>query len=650
MSLQDELLSLQERLRSVEERLSESGYDTKRIVKSEIKKRWQIQPQAETMFGLFLSLVVDTVDPYKQNRVRFFNPLFHDPNTPIEALPFAWPISAMGGFDDCGLNWVPPAGSTLCVIFAGGHRSAPYYIGTTWHVNRGPDGEHNWGYNINEYYQIHEGHRKGYLAGKDDGSQVLPQWNTENYNGYDIDSIVDFNNDPEAQRKITYPNIYGFKTPQKHMMKMVDGDYKCNHKNKRLEILSGCGNWMIFKDDHLHDCGSWVHPDVIGKPHVDCNSESTECQGESTNSSVQKQGGNQYFKHLNEARPYKGPGTPQNNKCSLPQSGIQFLSIAGHSFVMDDSVEQPSGVPNWERSTKQFDFGCNDKFVGKTFWVSATGHRIEMNDLESQSQLRGEENYIRIVSASGNKIELNDHTTGKEGCPGFPPNVAGSKRGITMQSTSNHTFEMIDEENEQASPCRTEGGVPIPKAKKAFVRLRTGYGLEFTMRDDNSQEETQTQHIQIFCPQKDNEDRGPHIMRFQERASGPGQVFLRAGGDYVCSTYDSHVTMVGDKDENPSNKITVVSKNTIISTEEFYYNVADVHAFLADQVILLMAGKDCKPVEGDECGPCVWPVLCLTPKGVTISDRVFASASPNAGCAHIFHLLPFHSCTPWEGC
>ena len=112
----------------------------------------------------------------------------------------------MGGFDDCGLTWVPPAGCTVCIVFENGNRQAPYYIGTAWHRNRGPDGKHTWGINIEEYYKVSEGHRKGYMVGPDDGSQVLPPWNTENYNGFDLNSVVDFAEKPEAQKLITYPN------------------------------------------------------------------------------------------------------------------------------------------------------------------------------------------------------------------------------------------------------------------------------------------------------------------------------------------------------------------------------------------------------------------------------------------------------------
>ena len=657
----DQVFSIDQRLKVLEERFYELGYNMTGLVQSETKKRWKIPAQSETNFGLFTALCIDTIDPWKQNRVRFFSPLFHKNDTPIKSLPFANAITSAGGFDDCGMTWVPPAGSTLCIIFEGGQRQAPFYFGTTWHRDRGPDGEHIWDYNIDEYYKIHEGHRKGYLIGPNDGSEVFPPWNTENYNGFDIDSITDFENDSEAQRKITYANIYGFKTPQKHMLKMVDGDYKCNHKNKRLEIQSSCGNYMIFKDDKLHESGSWGHESCgANGSEIICTDkdgnpvEKTDCEGEQTNSSIQKKASNPYFKQQSECRPIQGPGTPQGNKLELPQSGIQFLSLSGHSIIMDDAVDQPQGVPEWESSLKPFDFGCNDKFTGKIRIVSATGHSFEMSDVEEDSKLRGEKNYIRLQTATGNFFEMNDHTVGPKDCPGAPPELAGSKRGFTLRSTSNHSFEMIDEDNEQASPCRREGGEPTSKAKKAFVRARTGYGLEIMMRDDSSQEDTQQQYIQIFCPQKDNEERGPHIMRFQEAPDGPGMVFLRVGGNYICSTYDNHYTIVGDKEKNPSNKITVVSKHTIIDTEKFYINLAEIHAFIADEIILLMAGKDCKPKDWDgdpeHCVACVWPVLCLSPKGVTISDRVYVSASKDAQCADITQLTPFHSCEPFPGC
>jgi hypothetical protein len=655
------LQKVEKQLRQFSAKFGEIGFDTKKVVTSEFKKRWRTMYQAPSYYGLYLAVCVDTVDPMQQGRVRFFNPFMNHPDTTADTLSWAWPVSTMGGFDDSGCNWVPPAGSMLVMAFDRGHRGAAFYLGTTWSRYRGPQSETNFNFDIREYYKIHNGHRKGYLVGQNDESQVLPPWNTENYNTFDYNSTLDYEKDPDFKKNQTYPHIYGFKTPQKHMVKMVDGNYKCNHKWKRFELLSSCGGHMIFKDDHLHPAIQWTNPNLQGEqngPGKSCNDKDgnpiekpEQCPVEDVDS--QKTPRNPYFKHRNEARPYIGPGTPQNNKVELEQTGWQVLSISGHTMIMDDSVEEPQGVPNWERSQQSFDFGCTDKFLGFTKIISATGHLFEISDREAETELRGEENYMRLKTALGNSIELNDHSVKDK--------LAGKYRGITMRSTSNHSFEMIDNLNEQGEMNRTGGQEPDNKARRAFVKVRTGYGLEIALNDclpstqagsgaDGSQTETINQHIQIFCPQKDNTKRGPHIMRFQEVKDGPGQVFLRVGGDYVCSTYDNHVTVVGDKDENPSNKITEVSQHTVISTEKFYYNAAETHAFIAKKLIFLMAGEDCVPVSGDKCQPCVWPVLCLSPKGVTISDRVYVSASPDAECASIFHMLPFHSCTPWKKC
>jgi hypothetical protein len=304
---------------------------------------------------------------------------------------------------------------------------------------------------------------------------------------------------------------------------------------------------------------------------------------------------------------------------------------------MDDSVEEPGGEMEWK---DDFSFGCNDKYAGRSYWKSATGHLIEISDVEEPEKIRSENNYIKILTATGNKIELNDHT--KEG------DIAGEQRGIHLQSTSNHTIDMVDETNEQASPERMDGGVPVPKAKKAFVRIRSGYGLEMSFNDELSQEETQQQNIQIFCPQKDNEKRGPHIKRYQEAPDGPGLVFLRVGGNYVCYTYDNHITVVGDEEENPSNLIEFVTKVNVVYTKEQYINISDkIHLFLAKEMILLLAGEDAdyeaETCDGDK-DPRFAAVLVydFSSGCVRVSDRVFASTSGDARPVSMFDLLPFN--------
>lgn len=678
--MSDILSQVEERLAALEGAVTGIGYDAKAAK----KRRFPTKRQTTILLSITRALCVETIDPWKENRVRFYHPLMHDPKTPLHGLPFAAPVSAMGGFDDCGLNWVPPAGSTLMVFFEGGSRDAPFYMGTTWHRDRGTDGQDlSQVFPSREYEAVHKGHRKGYLHGPDDESQVLPPWNTESYNASDLTQTETFSSDPQEQKRITYPNIYGFKTPGKAALKMVDGNAKCNNRWKRVEMLSGCGNWMIFKDDHLHFGGQWSHPDGnprSGPPLDTCSEHDDElpyfsnihgeaiekdasCEGKKQNSNIlgghsstpcdpdtdycdSQNGTNPFFKHKNEMRPYKGPRTPQNNRCDLPQSGIQMLSISGHTWVMDDSVEEPRGIPKWERSMEAFDFGCNDKFLGRMYWKSATGHSLMWSDVEDEANLRGEKNFIRLKTATGNRIEMNDHT--------LKGGIAGEERGIHMQSTSNHVIKMIDHMNEQKSPDRKEGGEIKSKATKAYIQIKSGYGSEIRLQDESSQEQTQSQWIQITNPQcsqnggddkcntcSEDECRGPHFLRFQARPKGQaGVVFLRAGGHAIRQTYDKDIVLVGDKEKNPSDKFTYVSRKHIRATEDVDFRYSgQMHIFMAEKQILLMAGRDCPPKEGKKCkGPCLYsvivarcPVFCpLT--GIlhwtekAMSERVFASA------------------------
>jgi len=653
-----------ERIRNIEKSFEGLGYQAKQLVSSEFKKRTHNIAQTQTYFGVYTALCIDTIDPYKQGRIRFYSPELSDEvTTQVEQCQWAWPISAMGGFDDCGLVWVPPAGSMVCILFGRGSRRFPYYIGTTWGRDRGPDGRHNFGFIGEEFTEIHDGHRKGYLVSANDGSQCFPQWNTENYNGIDYDR-PDFDEDALAKKKVTYPHIYGFKTPQKHMLKMVDGNYKCGNRYKRIEIQSSLNNWMIFKDDFLHPSGEWANPYCgcgVGGNTTDCL-DSDNKPLEKPNDCVTPQNrpkcANEYFKHRNECAPYSGPSTPQNNKCALNQSGIQFLSRGGGTIIIDDSVEHPK-VPSdglgWENGLYGFNWGCTNRCMGKIKIISMTGHRFEMSDEEDTPENRGKNNYIRLLSACGNLVELNDETKDKK--------LGGAKRGITMRSTSRHTFEMIDEDNDLEIPIRQEIGKPadeatdsvvpearcVSKAKKAFVRVRTGYGLEMSFNDDNSQENTVQQSIQIVSPQKDNTERGPHLMRFQEAPDGPGFYMLRVGGEYLCTTYDNHITVVGEE-KHPASQVTHVFGTTMHVSDRDYVNRANVQLFVAKDRIILDAGEDCPdPKTGKKSG-CIGHVLVYqggtdpdTGKAsgrIVISDRVFASASAEATIASCLFMHP----------
>lgn len=689
------LSSIHDRITQLETALTAIGYDAKAAK----KRRFPSKRQSSVINGITRALCVETIDPWCENRVRFYHPLLHDPNTNLQSLPFANPVSTLGGFDDCGVSWVPPAGSTIVIFFEGGARDAAFYLGTTWQRDRGPGGsEVNTVFISREWNAIHANNRAGnFLHGPDDGSQCLPPWNTENQNAGDITQIEQFTEDPLAQKRATYAHIYGIKTPGKHMIKMDDGDAKCNNRWKRFELMTGDGIWMCMKDDHIHYGGQWSHPDCGGNPasssdlsvctqndsarpfFTDIQGEPLEkgsdcgadCDGAGDTQCSQVLGGhsstpcdpdtkycdsqvgtNRFFKQRNECRPYRGPGTPQNNRCDLPQSGFQILTLSGISMVMDDSVEEPRGHPGWQRANEPFDFGCNDKYLGRYYVRSGTGHSFMMSDVEDLTALRGNKNFIRLRSASGNRFEMNDHTVG-EASADCPPNYAGDQRGITLQSTSSHVFKMIDHMNLQCSPKRQEGGTPVPNATKAYIQVRSGYGLEMRFNDDSSQQDTQQQWIQITHPQCVSPDtdshcnscdtsdcRGPHFLRFQGRPKGqPGVVFLRAGGHSIRQTYDMDIVLVGDKERNPADKFTYVSKKHFRVSEgvDFRYS-GELHILFAEKQILLMAGRDCPPPPGKKCkGPCLYPVIigrCPVICPLTgilhwtekaMSERVFAS-------------------------
>lgn len=677
------------------------------------KMRWE--RQSNFFFGLHLALCVDTRDPWKQNRVRYFSPVMHvadntsqDRGVRIGNLDWAWPISAMGGFDDCGLTWVPPVGSTICLLFQNGSPNTAFYIGTTWQRDKGPEYAPNWGLDIPEYNKIWKGHRKGYMVGKNDESQHKPPFDTSNYQGYDIDNNLDVNLVADAMTKTTFPHIYGAKTPEKHMWVMDDGDPKCNRRWKRIEIMSSMGHYFLMKDDPYHHCGEWVNPKckishVYIQPEIctpsfisvglisssllisgvviptvlsismwgsypcpqgpdDCNAvEQTDNTAEQDYQgtehlcpyfdpmssipvsstpvpdclgllkgatdfcfSFNNDGRNKYHKHKQECYPFL------NNRCGLPQSGMQLLSRSGHALVMDDSVEQPRQRNEWERTLEKFDMdGCTGVYRGRTYLRSATGHYIELNDTEENPKIRGPRNGINIVTAAGNQVCLNDHT--KPGC------VAGDNRGVVIKSTADHSLVFCDDTNQQCSAERDGCTKTGPYAKKAFVRLRSGYGLSLTMSDANSQTKTEQQYLQLMAPQTDNTQRGPHVLHMQERPVGPGQVFLRSGGDYVVFSYDNMVEVVGDASENPANKLEFVSNMKVVSVKDVYYNRAKTHCLWADDYIFLLAGKDCadNPDEPGAEGTCVYPVVVAHQpipeyisymSGIKASEHVFASA------------------------
>ena len=117
--MQEELGNIWKILKKHEERLRSLNVED--IYKKIYKRKNQFERQEGLYHGIHLALCVDTRDPWKQNRVKFFSPLLdlspendvYNQATRLSQCDWAWPISSMGGFDDCGLTWVPPPGTTL---------------------------------------------------------------------------------------------------------------------------------------------------------------------------------------------------------------------------------------------------------------------------------------------------------------------------------------------------------------------------------------------------------------------------------------------------------------------------------------------------------------------------------------------------------
>ncbi len=613
-----------------------------------------LQVREDTVYGMMTALCVSTRDPTGNNRVAYFNPHFYGPETAIEDLRWANPISPQPGFDDTGCTWVPPAGTLICLLFAHGNRDLPYYFGSIWYDDKSQynQGDQNpyikfW----SEYDELYKGHRGGYLIGPNDDSQCYPPWNTENINqpitsDNSIQTTLNGDGDTiyatlaDIQAGMTYPNIYGWTTPGKWRSKFVDGQYDCSFRWSRHETISPLGQSILIKDDFLQPAGQWgALPKTGASPdesNEGCGCDSgvdlTQCP-EGTNPAVCA---NPNFKNAQECRPIKGPGNPQNNKYMLPQSGIQWLTRSGHTWGGDDSVEDPQGVPNWERSLQDFDYGTTNVFKGKSFWISAHGDSVVINNEESAPGIPSENNGIFLDTLTGCYIHVNNHTN--------TDGTAGSKRGISIGSSSEHILEMVDDGNEQDIPLRKAGGVPINRSKAAYVNLRSGGGLQLMLNDGLSQTETADQFAYLYVPQNSNPERPGHMLRMQARANGPGQVSLTVGGNYICQTYDKHETVVGSN-AMPSDKITKVHKNDIHSTNGSHIHTAKEHRLISLDPIQLLAGDD-KSVINETTGEIsqvpnpLFVVMWNPNRGLVASDRVLGTASSDARQIGIEDLMP----------
>lgn len=611
LKLQKEIISLKKQIRDMNRNF------TKKINKHMINVM-KDGTQSIVYNGLYTATCTGTADPQGKGRVQYYDPINDKENQDPSKLSWADQISAFGGFDDSGSFWVPPAGSTIALMFKDGDPEAAYYLGTVQPSYRGEQSNNpvNFGFPIPEWEKLWNNKRIGYLIGGNDGKQSYHPWNTENYNGNDILSQTEFETDPIAQFQRTYPNIYGMKTPNKNGIKLVDGNPKCNNRWGRIEIRSSNNNVFLLKDDLFHPAGQWASTkcgtstqnaatcnDASGNPlekTLCCLCKDQNCTGGATCPGNPTDGSrfqNPYYKRMEECFPYMGPPTPQQNQITLPQTGIALQSRSGMQFCMDDSVESPTLDPTQPNWLQQFGFGCTDKFLGKMWLLSATGHKIELNDSEDQSQFRGANNGIIIKTAAGVTINLNDQQN--------PGNTAGPNSGVTIQSRSNHELKMSDNGNQQTLVARKEGGVPVAAASNAYIQLRSGYGTTVRLDDAFSQGERSQQKLVLYVPSIPSSPVGPIIqsgttnnredhLLLMDVAPNSTKVVLRSGGILLTSSLLDSVESIGE--EKPivvANKVVNVSKGSILqSCSDNYVVNSDKTLIISKQYIILASGPE----------------------------------------------------------
>lgn len=363
-------------------------------------------PKERYMGGIYPGIVVDTKDPYARGRVKVYVHVLHS-TIQIEQkdLPWAMVLSWGGSLDDEGATFTPPAGSSVIVGFAYGDRDNPFVLGTFPHQSRG------------KYYPVEEeierwgafgvGRRGvGHLVGAED--HLLPPWNNESYNTEDLDQKT-VNADGSS---VTMPHIYGYKSPEGHFLRFDDGIFEDNLVNKSVILQTSKGSVLFMKDDATTSAD-----DYYAHPRKDEDEE-------------------------------RYPGARASNRTAwnthrieLPQTGIQMQSFGGHRLIFDDSLSSADKDNQW---TAKYG-GASKAFKGHIKLQSISEHQIILRDNERIKGMRSALDGIFLQTATGNNIELCDDTIGFK---------AGPRRGIRAQTTSNHTFEMLDTGGGAISPLR----------------------------------------------------------------------------------------------------------------------------------------------------------------------------------------------------
>lgn len=509
------------------------------------------------LFSTQRAIVINTLDPLLMNRVKIFCPKIHSGATE-DTLPWAMVTNPFGSIDDQGGTFIPPAGSTVLVSFEGGERSCPIVIGSIYNVTRGSQG--------GEFQIVEEntlwGGTPGLRAdGKNsatnaDTNHLMPPWNNESYDA------------PDGSRQpASVPHIYGIKTPQKHFLQFVDGNAQKELRGKRVVLQSSKGSILMMKDDVLQSPA-----EIYNNPMFDDLKDAYP--------------GLRYTK-----KPFR------NLAIELKQTGVQLQSVGGGRLIISDETENDQFDNAW--SSGWSPVGKLRSFLALE---SISGHQLVLRDNETTEGVRGLTDGIFMISACGNMIACRDHTI---------DNVAGSQRGITLWSTSNHRIDMIDYTAENSSEREPAGGVRwrggsssrgemgigsgnhTPNAKQALMRFRSGWGQVIELNDLGGQDQNADQYILIRNNNTDDPDcaAGPSYNYIRMECVNNGKLFSMWGaGSFLLSVCRNATRIVHQGSDlvivRAGSHMTLVEQGSILMKADKGITHHSTHG-----AILLLAGE-----------------------------------------------------------
>lgn len=474
------------------------------------------------MFGKHRGVVMNTKDPLHKGRVQIYCPSIHA-DIPEANLPWAEVATFFGSLDDQGAVFTPPAGSTVYVEFEAGSRESPVVSGSVHNMTRQRTIGVEAGFLVSEERNIWGGAPGRRTDAKNpvvnpDMKSLMPPWRGESYDGVDQKPGL-------GGTATTVPFIYGIKTPEKHFLQFVDGNHQDRLVGKRLVLQSSRGSCLWMKDD------SFTPPDEIFN--------------------------NEYWDDFHDAYPgLRYSARPYNShKIELKHTGLQLQTVGGARLIMSDETE-------FEQTNNGWNSGWSPRGRMRSFVVleSITEHQIHLRDHERAPNMRSAQDGIFLLTATGNFIGCRDDTQGS---------IGGPQRGILLWSTSDHRIEMNDYTVQNQSPRSGSGSVyyssgrHTPNAKRAYIRIKSGWGQVMELNDLGSQENNANQFILIRNNNDTPDDcQGPPWNYIRMECVASNKLFLmygagnfainvcrnafrtiQKGSDYVYLERGSHFTV-----------------------------------------------------------------------------------------------------------